>query len=90
MRVRLLVDDFLYEGTEEKLAALCNHPNLSIRIFNPQRQRIGPVMPALEFIGNFGKLNQRMHNKMLVADNRLAIMGGRNIGNYYYGQGHPM
>jgi len=26
-----------------------------------------------------------MHNKLLVADNRMAIVGGRNIGNEYFG-----
>ena len=85
VRVRVLVDDFLYGGEEEELAALCEHPNIEIRIFNPQFDRSGPFGPALEFMARFGTLNQRMHAKMFVADNRMAIMGGRNIGNYYYG-----
>ncbi len=33
-------------------------------------------------------MNQRMHNKMLVADNRAVILGGRNIGNEYFGFSH--
>jgi len=26
-----------------------------------------------------------MHNKLMVADNRFTIVGGRNIGNEYFG-----
>lgn len=85
VHVRVLVDDYLYGGEEEKLVALCQHPNIDIRIFNPKLDRSGPFGPALEFMARFGTLNQRMHSKMFVADNRMAIMGGRNIGNYYYG-----
>lgn len=85
VRVRILVDDFLYAGDEERLAALARHPNFDVRIYNPQRVRAGALGPAIEFLSRFGELNRRMHNKMLVADNRIAIMGGRNIGNYYYG-----
>ncbi len=85
VKVRILVDDFLYDGNDERLAAVARHPNLELRIYNPQRFRGGALMQTLEFIARFGELNRRMHNKMLVADNRIAIMGGRNIGNYYYG-----
>lgn len=85
VRVRLLVDDFLYNGEEEQLAALARHPNLDIRIYNPQRFRGGPVMSGVELIARFGELNRRMHNKIFLVDNRIAIMGGRNVGNYYYG-----
>jgi putative cardiolipin synthase len=34
------------------------------------------------------RLNHRMHNKLLVADNRVAVIGGRNVGNEYFGLSH--
>ena len=29
-----------------------------------------------------------MHNKLLIADNQMAILGGRNIGDHYFGLHH--
>jgi putative cardiolipin synthase len=85
VRVRLLVDDFTFASEEARLAAICQHPNLKVRIFNPQSIRSGVVAPMLEFAARFRTLNRRMHNKLFVVDNRLAILGGRNIGNQYFG-----
>ncbi|MEM6279904.1 MAG: phospholipase D family protein [Verrucomicrobiota bacterium] len=86
VRVRILVDDLLFKNDETKLAAICHHPNVEIRIFNPQYIRKGPGA-TLEILARFGQLNRRMHNKAFIVDNQLAIMGGRNIGNEYFGLG---
>lgn len=86
VRVRILVDDLLFAGDESKLAAICHHPNVEIRIFNPQFARKGPAA-TLEILARFGQLNRRMHNKAFIVDNEVAIMGGRNIGNEYFGLG---
>lgn len=85
VRVRLLVDDFLFENEEERLAALCHHENIEIRIFNPQFTRSDGIASKLELLMRFGELNRRMHNKAFIVDNRLAVMGGRNIGDEYFG-----
>ena len=85
VKIRILVDDFLYEGEEERIAAVARHPNIDIRLYNPQRVRAGALGPTLEFIARFGELNRRMHNKAFIVDGRVAVMGGRNVGNYYYG-----
>jgi putative cardiolipin synthase len=87
VRVRLLVDDFLFENEEERLAALCHHRNVEIRIFNPQFTRSDGIASKLEVLLRFGELNRRMHNKAFIVDNRLAVMGGRNIGDEYFGLG---
>ncbi len=42
-------------------------------------------MRGLEFLGNIKQMNHRMHNKLIAADNRFSIVGGRNIGNEYFG-----
>lgn len=91
VKVRLIVDDMstLDESRDMQLrdvpnAALDAHPNIELRIFNPFNNR-GTAGRAVEFLGDFTRLNQRMHNKALIADNHVAIMGGRNVGNEYMG-----
>ena len=82
VRVRLLVDDAFFNASDAVRAALDAHPNVEIRLFNPATNR---RWSALNFIVDFGRLNRRMHNKLMVADNAAAIVGGRNIGDIYYG-----
>ena len=82
VRVRLLVDDAFYKASDAVKAALDAHPNVEIRLFNPVTNR---RWSALDYIVDFGRLNRRMHNKLMVADNAAAIVGGRNIGDIYYG-----
>ena len=82
VRVRLLVDDPFHKSSNSVKAALNAHPNVSIRLFNPLTYRI---WAALDFIFDFGRVNRRMHNKLMIADNAAAIVGGRNIGDIYFG-----
>jgi cardiolipin synthase C len=91
VKVRLIVDDMttIDDGKGFTLrdvsnAAVAAHPNIELRVFNPWGNR-GAVGRAVEFVGDFTRLNQRMHNKALIADNHAAIMGGRNLGNEYMG-----
>ena len=83
VRVRLLIDDLLLIGGDKTLVALHQHPNIQLRMFNPRRQR--KLGMGVEYIGRFKQLNSRMHKKLLVADNQAAIVGGRNIGDDYFG-----
>ena len=82
VRVRLLVDDPFYKASNSVKACLDAHPNVEIRLFNPLKNRRWSI---LDFIFDFGRVNRRMHNKLMVADNAAAIVGGRNIGDIYYG-----
>jgi putative cardiolipin synthase len=84
VRVRLLIDDILVQKDTHLIPALNHHPNFEIRVFNPWEGRHG-IMSGLEFLFNMKRLNHRMHNKLMVADNRMTIVGGRNIGNEYFG-----
>ena len=81
VRVRILVDDLNLEGRDAVVAALDAHPNIEIRLFNPFAHRSSHL---LGFIADFDRVNHRMHNKLFVMDNALAIVGGRNIGNHYF------
>jgi putative cardiolipin synthase len=66
---------------------LCLHPNLEIRVFNPFDKRSNAAAQGVEFVRRFARLDQRMHNKLLVADNERAIFGGRNIAAEHFGLG---
>ena len=87
VRVRLLLDDFNIGGRDDVLAALASHPQIEIRIYNPFATRSGPGV-MLEAIGDFERINRRMHNKTFVVDGAFGIVGGRNIGDEYFGL-HP-
>ena len=85
VRVRLLVDD-LYTGGEDQLfGTLAAHPNVEVRLFNPLPSRATSLTARLALsLHEFSRINHRMHNKLLVADNSMAISGGRNIANEYF------
>ena len=85
VRVRLLVDDMDARSKNLGLAGLAAHPNISVRLFNPYASRQGTVAFIGESLGSFKRINHRMHNKTWIADNRLAVAGGRNLGDEYFG-----
>jgi cardiolipin synthase C len=85
VRVRLLIDDFNTSGQDAELLTLTRHPNIDVRLYNPfPAGRSATLSRLLGSLNDFDRINQRMHNKMLVADNALAITGGRNIGDAYF------
>ncbi|MFM0741819.1 phospholipase D family protein [Paraburkholderia xenovorans] len=82
VRVRVLLDDLGTGADDQVLLAINSHPNIEIRLFNPIANRTFKKLgSALEF----SRINRRMHNKALIADNQAAILGGRNIGDEYFG-----
>jgi putative cardiolipin synthase len=85
VQVRLLVDDWDARDKNYGFAALDAHPNIAVRMFNPFESRSGAVRFAFEALGSFDRINRRMHNKTWIADNRIAIVGGRNLGDEYFG-----
>jgi cardiolipin synthase C len=81
-----LLKDIRAGGRDTVAAALDSHPNIEVRFFNPFRRRgLGSTLRSIEFLGDFWKLNRRMHNKAFIADGRVAITGGRNISDHYFG-----
>ena len=81
VRVRLLVDDMPNSGNDEAVKLLDAHPNVEIRLFNPFVNR---RFRGLEAASSFSRINRRMHNKSLTADNLATVVGGRNIGDEYF------
>jgi len=84
VRVRLLLDDNGIEGLDDILAALDAHPNIEVRLYNPFTLR---RFKRLSYAFDFFRLNHRMHNKAFTVDGRASILGGRNIGDEYFGTG---
>ena len=85
VRVRLLIDDMDARAKSDHFAALSTHPNIEVRVFNPFASRDGTLSLVSEGARNFKRINRRMHNKSWIADNRFAIVGGRNLGDEYFG-----
>jgi putative cardiolipin synthase len=82
----LLKDDRTPKVRDWETAILNAHPNIELRLFNAFRAR-SLLGRGLDFLRRMDIMNQRMHNKMLIADNRAVILGGRNVGNEYFGFG---
>ena len=87
VRVRLLLDDNNTSGLDEILAALDAHQGIEVRLFNPFRRRRARW---LDYLTDFSRLNRRMHNKSFTADDQVTIVGGRNVGDEYFGAGHDV
>lgn len=84
VRVRLLLDDNNTAGLDPLLVRLNAHPDIELRLFNPFTVRWPRL---LGWAVDFSRLNHRMHNKSFTADNQATIIGGRNIGDEYFGAG---
>jgi putative cardiolipin synthase len=89
VRIRLLLDDFGVSSSRSEVRQLDAHPHIEVRVFNPWANRTWRLTKGLEFLFRWGELNRRMHNKTYIADNRFAIVGGRNIGDRYFGLYEP-
>jgi len=87
VRVRLLADQ-MFSTTEPDLVAYVStaHENLLLQHYNPNRKRIAPSALSMlpELMLRFEDVNQRMHDKVMVVDGRIAIVGGRNLENAYF------
>lgn len=84
VKVRVLLDDVDARKNNDAIAALSAHPNIQVRTFNPFASRSGTFRLVAEGLRSFSRVNRRMHNKTWIADNRLALAGGRNIGDEYF------
>ncbi|HJU23648.1 MAG TPA: phospholipase D family protein [Casimicrobiaceae bacterium] len=89
VRVRVLIDDTQARGQDDRVAILAANPNVDVRLYNPfyYRGSIALIRYA-EFALTMSRLDYRMHNKLFVVDNELAIVGGRNVGDEYFDTGN--
>ena len=86
VRVRILLDDFHSAGRNAQVMRLAFVPNIEMRMFNPLTGARGsPLGRMFSALGDFARVQQRMHNKLFIADNALGVTGGRNLGDAYFG-----
>lgn len=83
VRVRILLDDIGNSMSDKAVATLDRHTNIELRLFNPVTMRHKWFTLPSKIV-EFGRINNRMHNKLMVADNLAMITGGRNIGDEYF------
>ncbi len=84
--IRILLDDSFLSGNDPDINLLARHPYISYRIYNPATRRQQSLLgKELANLNDFQRLNHRMHNKVMVVDERTAIVGGRNLADEYFG-----
>lgn len=89
VHIRVIIDDLLLDAPNEALFALAAHPNIDIRIYNPNinvgTSMLGKLINATV---DFRGINQRMHNKVFIVDQHAVITGGRNMADEYFDFDH--
>ncbi len=89
VQVRVIVDDIMVEADADELLALDSHPNLSVKIYNPNANTGKNIPQKLwNMTTDFRDFNQRMHNKTFIVDGQAVITGGRNIADEYFDYDH--
>jgi len=89
VKVRVLVDDLLIDAQDTTLLALNAHPNVEIRIYNPQHSvGISFWQRVKGLLSDFRGSNQRMHDKTAIFDGIAGVTGGRNMADEYFDFDH--
>lgn len=87
VRVRILLDDFHSTGDDAVVMNMAFVPNIEMRMFNPLGGARASILGrAFNSLDDASRVQQRMHNKLFIADNVLAVTGGRNLGDAYFGK----
>lgn len=83
--VRVIVDDFLIDADDKTLLLLSAHPNVQIRIYNPNvTVGVSTWQRLKNAVTGFREINQRMHDKTAIFDGIAGITGGRNMADEYF------
>jgi len=87
--VRVLVDDFVIDAEDRTLLLLSAHPNVQIRIYNPNfAVGVGWWDKLKNSVTQFRAINQRMHDKTAIFDGVAGVTGGRNMADEYFDFDH--
>ncbi|CRQ77704.1 MULTISPECIES: phospholipase D family protein [Stenotrophomonas] len=87
VKVRVLIDQLSAISDLQILGALSGaHQNFQLRVYNPTfgKARLNYFDYAGSVLCCFRRFNQRMHNKLLVIDDAIGVVGGRNYQDDYY------
>lgn len=87
--VRVLVDDMVIDAEDRSMLLLSAHPNVQIRIYNPNFVvGVGFWGKLKNSVTQFRSVNQRMHDKTAIFDAVAGITGGRNMADEYFDFDH--
>ena len=84
VRVRMLLDDVNPRKSDSAYLELSSHPNIELKLFNPSGVRARGIVRTMEVLLRLFALTRRMHNMAWIADDNIAIVGGRNVGDAYF------
>lgn len=90
VKVQIILDQLFSLDGRKLLARLDkSHANFEVRVYNPtfNEAQTAPLEFAAGIVCCFRRFNQRSHNKLLLVDDRMAILGGRNISDHYFDLG---
>jgi putative cardiolipin synthase len=87
VKIRLLLDQmFTFSDLEYLVLLAMDHANFEIRFYNPTFNKAkmsnGDWLSGMACC--FRRVNQRMHNKLMVVDDLVGVTGGRNIADRYF------
>lgn len=89
VKVRIIVDDIMVDASAHDILTLDSHKNIFIKIYNPGANLGKNLFQKTKMaLTNFRGINQRMHNKTFIVDNKVSITGGRNIADEYFDYDH--
>lgn len=85
VKVRILVDSASKAPKVLQSPVIASHANLDIGHFNPILRTDGFFEGApVPILGEIDRMQCRMHNKLLIADGKWVVGGGRNLGDPYF------
>lgn len=85
VRVRVLLDDLDFGRVRDAVCILNMHENIEFRIFNPASTRKKRwFLRVTKWSKTLERYTKRMHNKALISDGHIGIIGGRNLGDEYF------
>ncbi len=86
VQVRILIDDSFLVGQDAWVLEIAHHDNIQYRVYNPYRRRSSNALSrTILNLSEFHRLDHRMHNKLMVVDGQVGIIGGRNLADEYFG-----
>jgi phosphatidylserine/phosphatidylglycerophosphate/cardiolipin synthase-like enzyme len=87
VKVQLIADQMFTEQSVDILSWVATaHVNLEVKLYNPVGNKGDSSFPdyLVGLLFNFDNINRRMHNKLLLVDNRVGVVGGRNVSRQYF------
>lgn len=89
VQIRVLGDAVFFLRDPDQLAAMAAaEGNLALRLHNPVDGQLAAVdLGSLDDLAlEFKQVNRRMHLKLLITDQEQVLLGGRNVGDEYFGR----